>query len=83
MKNLWTWIDNKAWKATTKFKAALLILGILYALAGFSVWLVISIWMLSTPDWMLCFIGYPVVVSWFTVYFYFLRHGFHNGAPSE
>ena len=38
MKNLWTYIENKNWHADTKYRVALLILGTLYALAGFAVW---------------------------------------------
>ena len=46
MKNLWTYIENKNWHADTKYRVALLILGTLYALAGFSI-LVIMIFMMA------------------------------------
>ena len=78
MKNLWTYIDKKKWHADTKYRVALLILGTLYALAGFAVWLIIRIWALSTWDWMVCFLGYPVVISWFVVFFFSFIHDFHD-----
>ena len=34
MKNLWTYIEKKKWHADTKYRVALLILGTLFALAG-------------------------------------------------
>ena len=62
MKNLWTYIENKNWHADTKYRVALLILGTLYALAGFAVWLIIRIWALSTWDWMVCFLGFVIMI---------------------
>lgn len=79
MKNLWTYIENKNWHADTKYRVALLILGTLFALAGLALWLIIRIWALSTWDWMVCFIGYPVVISWFVVLLYSCNHDFHDG----
>lgn len=79
MKNLWTYIEKKKWLADTKYRVALLILGTLYALAGFAAWLIIRIWALSTWDWMVCFLGYPVVISWFVVFLYSCNHDFHDG----
>lgn len=79
MKILWTYIEKKKWNAETKHRVALLILGTIYALAGFAVWLVIRIWALSTWDWMVCFVGYPVAISWFVVFLYSCKHGFHDG----
>lgn len=79
MKKLWAYIDGKSWKEATKYRAALWILGIMSALAGFTVWMIVRTWVLSTPEWMICFIGYPVVISWYVVFFYSCRHSFHNG----
>lgn len=79
MKNVWTYIGKKNWPATTKYKVAFLILGTLYALAGFATWLIIRMWALSTLDWMFCFIGYPVVISWLVVFLYSCNHDFHDG----
>lgn len=79
MKSLWMFIENKKWRTETKYKMAFVILGILFALAGMTVWLLIRTWAFSTPDWMLCFIGYPVILSWLTAFLYSCRHCFHNG----
>ncbi len=70
MKMLWDLIEKQKWTAKTKYAVTLLLLGTLFALAGFSVWMVIRPYILSTVDWMLCFIGYPVVISWFVFIFY-------------
>lgn len=79
MRTLWTYLDGKNWQAGTKYKIILLLLGTVFALTGFAVWLIIRIWTLSTWDWMICFIGYPVVISWFAVFFYSCKHSFHSG----
>lgn len=63
MKSLWTYIERKNWNADTKYRVAILILGALFALAGFAAWLIIRIWALSTLDWMICFIGYPAAFA--------------------
>ena len=83
MNHLWTYINHKNWHEETKYRIALLLLGILFALIGFGIWLVISIWILSSWDWMLCFIGYPIIISWFVVFFYSCRHGFHDRKPVD
>lgn len=83
MKYLWTYIDEKNWRAETKFQVTLFILGILFALIGLVVWLVIRTWILSTWDWMICFIGYPIVLSWFFVFLYSCNHDFHDGTISK
>ena len=79
MKNIWAYIERKKWHAGTKYRVALLILGTLYALVGLAVWLIIRIWALSTWDWMVCFIGYPIVISRFVVFLYSCNHDFHDG----
>ena len=76
MNNLWTFIDERNWSVRTKYTVILLILGVLFGLAGFLVWLVVRNWALSTPDWMLCLIGYPILASWYTVVFYSCGHEF-------
>ncbi len=78
MKNFWTHIEEKNWNAGKKYRVALLSLGTLYALAGFAVWLIIRIWALSSWNWMFCFIGYPVVISWIVVFLYSCSHDFHD-----
>ncbi len=79
MKRLWTYIEGKNWRTETKYRFALLIVETVFALVGLAVWLIIRIWALSTWDWMVCFIGYPIVISWFYVFLYGYNHDFHNG----
>lgn len=76
MGTLWKYIENKNWDTETKYKALLLILAVLSAAAGFIIWLIIRPRMLATVDWMLCFAGYPVFISWFAAFFYSCRHDF-------
>lgn len=78
MNALWTYVDSKDWSGNKKSAVVLSILGIIFALTGFIVWLVISPWTLSTPDWMICFIGYPVYFSWIIAFLYSCRHEFQN-----
>ena len=81
MKILWTYIENQKWSAETKYHAVIAILGALSATAGLITWLIIRIWALSSWDWMICFAGYPAVISWFAILFYGSHHDFHNGSP--
>lgn len=83
MKTLWTYIDNKDWRAKTKYNVILLILGSMFGLAGFCVWLAVRNWTFSTIDWMLCFIGLPVLLSWYIVVFYSCRHEFSDRIVSK
>lgn len=83
MKNLWSYIDSKNWSRESKYKAAFFILGFLSALFGFIVWLVVRNWALQTLDWMICFIGYPVFLSWLVIVFYSCRHSFHDNKESD
>ncbi len=79
MKNIWMYIDRKNWEAGKKYRVLLLILGLLYMLCGLAAWLIIRTRAFSSIDWMFCFIGYPVVISWITAFLYTSRHEFHNG----
>jgi len=81
LNKIWTYIEKQKWQAETKYRIALLIFGTLYALIGFSVWLIIRNWTLSTWDWMICFVGYPVIISLIVVFLYSCNHDFHNGKP--
>ncbi len=83
MKALWNMIEKKKWTAKAKYAAALLLLGAVFALAGFALWMVIRLRALSSVDWMLCFIGYPVVISWIAIFLYSCRHEFHDGVPER
>ncbi len=79
MNTLWTYIDQKNWTAQTKYIVISLLCGLLYALAGFVIWLVIRTWALSTADWMLSFIGCPFVIAWIVTYLHTCRHELHDG----
>ena len=78
MNRLWTYIDSKSWHEKTKYQMILLILGTVFALIGFGIWLLIRHWAFTTWDWMVCFIGYPITASMFVVFFYSCRHDFHD-----
>ncbi len=78
MKKLWTYIDEKPWSEKTKYRAIILIVSFISGTAGFFIWLMIRTWALSTWDWMLCFILWPVIISWPAVFLYSCRNRFHN-----
>lgn len=80
MKRLWSYIDKKNMTASAKFGIAALLLSISFALGGFIIWCIISIWALSGLDWMICFILYPAVISWFLTYIYYCNHSFHDNS---
>ncbi len=79
MKKIWKYIDQKDYDADTKYNLAVLLFSTIYALTGLLLWLVIRIWVLSSVDWMLCFMGYPAVVSCVITFIYSASHSFHNG----
>lgn len=80
MKYLWSWLERRSWKAATKYRALLWLMSLLSGLAGALLWAVVQLWTLKTVDWLLCFVGYPVVASWLGVVLYGYRHEFCNGA---
>lgn len=81
MNGLWTYIDNKNWTVKTKYLAILSILSAISGIIGIIIWLIVRIRFFSTPDWIICFIGYPIIISWIVVIIYSCRHDFHNGDP--
>ena len=83
MQKLWTYIEGKMWRAKKKYALAFLIPGALFALTGLIAWVIIRNWALSSMDWMVCFIGYPIVISSLIVFLYAGSHRFHNGIPKE
>lgn len=83
MKKIWSYLDNKTWHAETKFKIMLFIASIVFALLGCALWLVVRFWILSEREWLLCFIGYPIILAWMVVFFYSCRHDFHDGCIEE
>ncbi len=80
MKYLWKYIERKSWDASKKYKMFTLFLSLISALVGLLAWVVIRPYSLSTLDWMICFMGYPVMVSLIAVFLYSCRNFFHDGA---
>ena len=79
MNYIWRNLENKNWKAATKYRVLLWILGTIFGVTGLILWFLVRIWALNSLDWMFCFIGYPVIISWFSVVFYSFNHDFHDG----
>ena len=80
MKSLWNYIDQKNWTEGSKYRITLIILSILFSTAGLLTWLVIRIWALQTFDWMLCFVGYPILIAILVLFFYSINHQYHDGS---
>ena len=78
MKFLWNWLDQRNWRASAKYRMALLVLSVLFGLGGALVWAIVQLWTLKTVDWLICFVGYPVVISWWLGIVYAYNHSFHN-----
>ncbi len=83
MKKIWDLIDQRNWSASAKQTFAFWIFGILSMTAGYFLWKIIGLRMLGSVDWMLCFMGYPVIFSFVMVYMYACRHEFHDGTPGK
>ncbi len=79
MKKVWNYIDGKNWKRDTKYRLMQLILGTISAAAGFVLWLILREWAFSGGEWMICFVGYPLLISCVTVFIYESRHELHDG----
>ncbi len=80
MKKLWIYLDKKNWMAKNKYRMAFTIIGFLSGLAGFLLWMLLSTHVLSSIDWMICFIGYPIAISPVFVFVYGCNHEFHSGS---
>lgn len=78
MKKLWNYIDKKNIKATTKYKFAFFIIVLLSGLLGYILWLIFRNFGLSSGAWMFCFIGYPVLISFYITVLYAYNHEFHD-----
>ncbi len=83
MKSLWNYIENKNWKAETKYFAALAAVMTLSGLAGLAVWVVLHALFATAPVFIFCFIGYPAVISCYIAILYLFRHEFQTGVPQE
>lgn len=80
MKYIWNYIDRKDWEEKTKYQVTLWSMSILAGIIGFLIWLIVRTWFFKGWDAFFCFIGYPVVITWFAVVFYSFRHDFHTGS---
>jgi len=83
MKHLWNYIDRLNRHAEAKYRSAELILAALYGLLGFAGWLIAGRRLFSAWDWMVCFIGYPVIISRLVVFLYYCNHDFHDGITEK
>ncbi len=83
MKNLCTYIDSKNRTARAKYRIVLLITGLLSALTGLAAWLIVRTWMFSTLGGLICFVGYPFIVTWYLTIIYLFRNALHDGAVRE
>lgn len=79
MQHLWTYLQQKPWRATTKYRLALFLFSVLSGLLGLACWLLIRLFALDSWDWMACFIGYPVVASWVGVFLKSCQCEFQDG----
>lgn len=68
MGKLWKYIKEKEWSDETKYLISVLIYGLISALVGFVVWLMLRKWGLDSWEWMFCFMGYPAVAAWIVVF---------------
>lgn len=83
MKHLWMYLDRKKWKSETKYRTLLLIAEAVSALAGLAVWLILRICFQISWNWIIYWIGCPVVLSWLVVFFYSCHHEFHDKENSQ
>ena len=82
MMKLFTCIDSINLKAEHKFTLFRIVLVLLSAVLGLLMWLLIHSRILSAPDYMICFIGYPAIAAWIVSVLYCYNHTFHDGAHS-
>lgn len=76
-------IDRLSWTSQRKFNLLLFLTGILFSLCGVLIWLFVRRWALDSWDWMVCFMGYPFIIAWFTVFLLTISNDFHNGSFPE
>ncbi|MCR5580693.1 MAG: hypothetical protein K6F66_03810 [Pseudobutyrivibrio sp.] len=79
MRGFWNYVDRKNWLARTKYVVAIIVICTLFAAVGLGLWFIIKDYALSTIDWMICFICYPIVISYIGVFIYGCNHEFHDG----
>ena len=82
-KRMYLKIDRLPWTSQSKFNLSFFLTGILFSLCSVMIWLIIRRWALDSWDWMLCFMGYPFIIAWFTVLLLTCSNDFHNGSFPE
>ena len=80
---LWKRINYINLQAESKFRIFRIALEIPAGLTGLLLWLIIRSRYLQTRDWMVCFIGYPIIISWFISILFICRHPFQNGSTKN
>ena len=78
LRSLWNRIDHISIKPESKCLLFRIALEIPSGLAGLLLWLILRSWCLKTWDWMVCFVGYPVIAAWFFAVLFCWRHEFRN-----
>ena len=74
---LWHQINTLSNRSiSTKLRLFRIILETGAGVIGFLLWLAVRSIAFSTVDWMICFIGYPIIIAWFFSILYFCRNGF-------
>ena len=79
MKHIFNWIDTMDFQENTKLHLAFWFVCSIAGLSGAALWYIVQLWYLRSWDWLICFIGYPAVISWIVVLLYSYTHSFHNG----
>lgn len=79
MNKIYKMIERMDIKKERKYQLAILMMSILYMLIGLCAWLIIRTIALSSIDWMICFMGYPMFISWIRLFLYTSNHSFHTG----
>lgn len=73
---LWNYLEKKNWKIYNKHTIFLGVLMLLAGIIGFCIWLIVSLFTLKTVDWMICFIGYSMVLAFLIGYLFACNHDF-------
>lgn len=77
MLKIWSRIDEMKIKCENKYRLTFFVFSVLASVFGALVWLLIGQRILTGLDNAVCFVGYPVVLSWLFVFIYACRHSFH------
>ena len=77
MKRFWNWIDGFGIPVEKKYTVCLWLLGLMLALAGSVMYLLLALTVKLGLEWLLICTGWPVLLSWVGVFLYGCRHPFH------